>query len=339
MLRDNELYRQPGGSHDEERRCITDMEALELVVNMHVGVNGRHRKDNEIFDALRGYCAVIKEEVKWVGRHCRVCHNHGNEQDDDEPEEQQHVDEQQAVKQDGDDNGNDGEHSHDAGEEPSQHPLVSHGNNSAGNATPLPHLEGHDDASDMGGGHDDGRFQEAPPTVISHHKNGKNQGKNGNAAHEVRFETSSIQIAVLTFLEAQNKASPATRRQIKRQLLLLGYDLASNFLGYESFLSHMANAGGFSRAVHAINNCGKHGLDLHNTTADMMKALTIPKFVKKLKKYRGERRMGNILNLHNTGKLVKKWGGVYRRIWAVKKRMERKAKKSVVIKIEEEGDE
>lgn len=140
-----------------------------------------------------------------------------------------------------------------------------------------------------------------------------------------------------------NKAYPhataAIRRLIKREILCLGYDLAANIFGYDSFGTHIANAGSFPRAISQIEHFGKHSVvDVHHTTAEMMQALTMPKFMKMYKKYSLTREAGTkVLEMYNVGKSIRKWGGVYKRIWAVKKRIERKGKR-VQIKVEVDDD-
>lgn len=121
------------------------------------------------------------------------------------------------------------------------------------------------------------------------------------------------------------KADSKIRGQIKLELLTIGYDLAGKSLGFATFSELVKYAGNFPRAVELLKTFMAG--DTHETTIRMLEALTLPKFSKRFQRqYKGRRvhTKGIILEHYNLRKLVRKWGGVYRRVWKVNKRIEKK---------------
>lgn len=131
----------------------------------------------------------------------------------------------------------------------------------------------------------------------------------------------------------------ATRRLLKFVILSHGYDLASKIMGYSSFATHLQHTGRFSAVISQMEHFGKNVIDVHPTTSAMIEALMIRRFVRRFKSRRSVKSLDmevldmEVLEQHNVSKKARKWGGVYRRIWNVKRRLDRKAK---LIKIKQE---
>lgn len=126
------------------------------------------------------------------------------------------------------------------------------------------------------------------------------------------------------------KANSQTRRQIKLKLLSLGYTLAAKALGFKSFNKFLNVAGDFPRALKLLKALTRG--DTHHSTVRMIEALTLRKFVKRFRQteVRGNSKKNGIrLEEFNMRKLVRKWGGVYRRVWRMKVRMEKKEGKKI----------
>lgn len=74
MLKDHAMYRKPTRKFPEDRKIVLDEEVVELIVQEHMqGRKGKHRPMTDVYESLKGYHAVTRDEVDWVTKHCRVC--------------------------------------------------------------------------------------------------------------------------------------------------------------------------------------------------------------------------------------------------------------------------
>lgn len=129
---------------------------------------------------------------------------------------------------------------------------------------------------------------------------------------------------------SNSKHSKTPRSHMKLQLLSLGYDLAAKALGYTSFTEMLNFAGDFSRAIQMLKTFQRG--EGHKITVSMIKALVLGMYTKRFMStgFGNNIRGGeDVLRHYKVGKKVKKWGRVYRRIWKVKRRMEKKVEKRI----------
>lgn len=142
------------------------------------------------------------------------------------------------------------------------------------------------------------------------------------------------------------KPTSLTRSQMKIQLITLGYTLAAQYLGYSSFTELLEFAGSFKRARGMLRTFTK-GAATPSGVASMIEALLMRKFAKQVKLLvvvgDGIKSNEGLLEKYDVGKMVKKWGGVYKRVWKVKLGMEEKGKgvkvKGEEVECEEVGEE